>query len=83
VAGKLAARALVIHDRTDHMIPWRQGLRVARAWPKARLLLTHGLGHGRILRDDAVTRAAADFIAGRSNVAEVAAPALPVPAPIL
>jgi hypothetical protein len=59
------------------MIPWRQGLRVARAWPDARLLLTEGLGHGRILRDDGVTRAAADFISGRSGVASPAALHLP------
>src|SRR3954466_15039885 len=44
VAGRIkGARTLVIHDRADPMIPWRQGLRVARAWPGARLLLTKGL----------------------------------------
>jgi pimeloyl-ACP methyl ester carboxylesterase len=77
VAARLSARALVVHDRADSMIPWRQGLRVARAWPDARLLLTEGLGHGRILRNDGVTRAAADFISGRSNVASPAALHLP------
>src|SRR3954467_12484900 len=29
-------RALVIHDRDDKMVPWRHGVRVARAWPGAR-----------------------------------------------
>ncbi|MGE5638516.1 MAG: alpha/beta fold hydrolase [Clostridia bacterium] len=85
VAARMAARgaapALVIHDREDRVIPWRQGLRVARAWPGARLLATAGLGHGRILRDDGVIQAAADFIAGRSDVTSPVVPALPHPAP--
>lgn len=82
VAPRLTADALVIHDRGDRVVPVRQGVRVASAWRGARLLLTEGLGHGRILRDPDVTRAAADFIAGRSSVASVAAAALPQPAPL-
>jgi pimeloyl-ACP methyl ester carboxylesterase len=62
VAPRLGARALVIHDRDDHMTPWTHGAQVAQAWPGAQLRLTDGLGHGRILRDEGVTRAAADFI---------------------
>jgi len=54
---------------------------LARAWPGARLLAVTGLGHGRILRDDDVIQAAADFIAGRSQVASPALPELPQPAP--
>src|SRR5882672_6273248 len=79
VAARITARALVIHDRDDPVVPWRHGQRVARAWPGARLHLTKGLGHGRILRDENVARTAADFIAGKSSVA---APALPAPAPL-
>ena len=82
VAARINARALVIHDRDDPVVPWRHGQRVARAWPGARLLVTRGLGHGRILRDEAVARTAADFIAGKSNVASIAAPAVPVPSPL-
>jgi hypothetical protein len=40
---------------------------------------TDGLGHGRILGNEAVTRAAADFIAGRSAVAPIAAQIQPAP----
>ena len=82
VAARVSARALVIHDRDDPVVPWRHGQRVAHAWPGARLLLTKGLGHGRILRDEAVAHAAADFIACKSSVASVAAPAIPVPSPL-
>ena len=79
IAPRLAAQALVIHDRDDRLVPWTQGARVAKLWPGARLMSTVGLGHGRILASDAVTRAAADFIAGRSAVAPLAAQTQPAP----
>jgi len=79
LAPRLHAPALVIHDRDDRMVPWTQGAQVAHLWPGARLMSTDGLGHGRILGNDAVTRAAADFIAGRSAVAPIAAQAQPAP----
>jgi pimeloyl-ACP methyl ester carboxylesterase len=79
LAPRLQAPALVIHDRDDRHVPWKQGAQVARLWPGARLLSTDGLGHGRILQDQAVTYAAADFIAGRSAVANVAAEIQPAP----
>ena len=82
LAPRLAARALVIHDRDDRMVPWTQGARVASSWPNARLLSTDGLGHGRILADEGVGRAAAEFISGRSQVASPARPSLPWPAPL-
>ena len=46
----------------DGMIPWKQGNAVAQHWEGAKLMTTQGLGHGRILRDEAVIAAAADFI---------------------
>jgi len=79
LAPRLRAQALVIHDRDDRHVPWTQGAQVAHLWPGARLMSTDGLGHGRILADDAVTRAAADFIAGRSAVASVATDIQPAP----
>jgi pimeloyl-ACP methyl ester carboxylesterase len=80
LAHRLTAPALVIHDRDDRHVPWTQGARVAQLWPGARLMSTDGLGHNRILANEAVAHAAADFIAGRSGVASPAAPALPQPA---
>ena len=82
LAPRLAAPALVIHDREDRAVPWTEAARFAGLWPQARLLLTRGLGHRRILEDESVARAAADFIAGRSAVAQMAAPTLPNPAPL-
>ena len=82
LAPRLAGDALVIHDRRDRMVSFEQGARVARLWPGARLLATEGLGHNRILENEAIACAAAAFIAGRSAVADVAQPALAVPAPL-
>ena len=65
VAPRLSARALVIHDRDDRLMPWTHGATVARHWPGAKLMSTEGLGHRRILSDERVTRAAAEFIAER------------------
>jgi pimeloyl-ACP methyl ester carboxylesterase len=82
LAPRLRASALVIHDRADPVVPWKQGAAFARAWPGARLLTTSGLGHGRILEAEAAVRAAADFVSGRSQVASFATPPLPNPAPL-
>src|SRR5258706_460312 len=73
LAPRLRTPALVIHDRDDRQVPRTQSAHIARLWPGARLMSTDGLGHGRVLQDEAVTRAAADFISGRSAVASVAA----------
>lgn len=82
LAARLRARALIIHDRDDRTVPWTQGAQIASHWPGARLLSTDGLGHGRILEDDTVTRVAADFVSGRSSVVQPAASVLPEPAPL-
>ncbi len=82
LAGQLSAAALVIHDRADKVVPTAQGERFARHWPGARLLLTEGLGHNRILQDNDVASAAAAFLAGRLQVSGSPWPRLPLPAPI-
>lgn len=82
LAPRLSSPALVVHDREDALVPWQQGERLAQAWRGACLLLTDGLGHGRILRDAGIAQAAADFIAGRSEVGNPARPYAPQPAPL-
>lgn len=62
LAPRLGAQALVIHDRGDRVVPWQQGAQFARHWEGARLISTEGLGHRRILTDDAVAQAAVDFV---------------------
>jgi pimeloyl-ACP methyl ester carboxylesterase len=65
LAPRLEAQALVIHDQNDRQVPWKQGAAFARHWPGAKLITTQGLGHARILRDDAVIDAAAAFLFAR------------------
>jgi pimeloyl-ACP methyl ester carboxylesterase len=55
---------LVIHDRSDREVPYADGMRHARAWPRGRMLETVGLGHRRLLADTTVIDAVADFLAG-------------------
>lgn len=54
---------LVIHDAGDREVPLAEGRRYATAWPAARLLVTEGLGHNRILADPGVLAATVDFVA--------------------
>lgn len=50
-AGPLPA-ALVLSDRDDKEADHEDGARIARAWPGAELVVSEGLGHRRILRDE-------------------------------
>jgi pimeloyl-ACP methyl ester carboxylesterase len=61
VAG-LRIPVLVIHDRLDREAPFAGGEALARSCPGARLLVTEGLGHTRILWDEKVVSAATDFL---------------------
>lgn len=54
---------LVVHDRRDRSTPVSDGAAIAAAWPGARLRVTDGLGHRRILRDPAVVAEVVCFVA--------------------
>lgn len=54
--------ALIFHDREDETTPYISGVGVARAWPSARLVTTHGLGHRGALKDHEVIRQVVEFI---------------------
>lgn len=62
LAPRRSTALLVIHDRQDRDVPWESGATVASAWPDARLLLTEGLGHRRILRDPQVIEQTVAFL---------------------
>jgi pimeloyl-ACP methyl ester carboxylesterase len=65
LAAGLSTPALVVHDRADAEVPWSDGAAIAAAWPGARLVVTEGLGHRRILRDRHVVSAAASSVIDR------------------
>jgi pimeloyl-ACP methyl ester carboxylesterase len=73
LASALAIPLLVIHDRADHEVPCSDGAAIAGAWPNARLLATHGLGHRRILRDASVVEEAVSFVSGSTPREELEA----------
>jgi pimeloyl-ACP methyl ester carboxylesterase len=63
--ASIRAPALFIHDRQDRETRFAGGLALAQAWSDAKMIVTDGLGHRRILRDADVINAAVDFIADR------------------
>jgi pimeloyl-ACP methyl ester carboxylesterase len=63
IAPTMRMPLLVIHDENDRDVPIRCGEEYAAHWPGATLVRTHGLGHHRILRDEAVVRALVRFVA--------------------
>ncbi|HET6331112.1 MAG TPA: alpha/beta fold hydrolase [Holophagaceae bacterium] len=62
VATRMRVPMLLIHDRGDRETPWEEGAAVAQAWPGAELVSTEGLGHRRILKDEAVVAKAVAFL---------------------
>jgi pimeloyl-ACP methyl ester carboxylesterase len=58
----LSIPTLIIHDKDDTDIPWKDGKAVADAWPDSQFLLTRGLGHRRILRNPDTILAVTEFI---------------------
>jgi pimeloyl-ACP methyl ester carboxylesterase len=62
LAPAMTAPLLVIHDEDDTDVPPRYGRAIASAWPGARLHITCGLGHRRVLRDPAVMAEVVEFV---------------------
>jgi pimeloyl-ACP methyl ester carboxylesterase len=63
LARQLPVKGLVVNDRRDAEAPLWIAEQTAAAWPLARLHVTEGLGHRRILKDRAVTEVVAEFVA--------------------
>lgn len=71
-AAELALPILLFHDEVDDMVPVVQARRLARAHgDRARLVVTRGLGHRRILTDPGVVAEAVDFATAGSATAAV------------
>ncbi|MEX0952390.1 MAG: alpha/beta fold hydrolase [Nitriliruptoraceae bacterium] len=54
--------ALVVHDPDDRQAPIASARALAATWPNARLMETEGLGHRRIVDDEAVMRRVVAFV---------------------
>lgn len=82
-ARSQTAPLLVLHDEGDREVPLSAGAALADAWPSARLVVTEGLGHRRILRDPGVVHAAVGFVRGHApRVSRITATPLPEPSSV-
>lgn len=59
-----AKQALLIHDRGDKILPFRNSERIQSRWPQAQLHAIEGSGHYRILWDKQVIEGMLDFVKG-------------------
>jgi pimeloyl-ACP methyl ester carboxylesterase len=62
LAARLGQPALLLHDRSDRAAPVAVSEQLAAALPAARLLLTEGLGHRRLLSDPATLAAVREHL---------------------
>jgi pimeloyl-ACP methyl ester carboxylesterase len=62
LARKLHVPLLAFHDREDRDVPLVEGQTLTDAWPDARLVVTRGLGHRKILWSPEVVAQAAAFL---------------------
>src|SRR5262249_33884953 len=60
--GQRDAALLVVHDRDDREVAFVHAERLVAIWRNATLHATSGLGHRRILRDDAVIAEILEFV---------------------
>jgi pimeloyl-ACP methyl ester carboxylesterase len=67
LAASMSVPLLILHDSEDREIGFENGVRLASAWPGSRLEPTRGLGHRRVLRDEAVVSRAVSFLRQRER----------------
>lgn len=72
LASQLNTPALIVHDRDDVVTPVEEGGEIARQWPGAKLLVTIGLGHYRVLRSQMVVDAVTRFVRSKPALRLVA-----------
>ncbi|MGD8926162.1 MAG: alpha/beta hydrolase [Thioalkalispiraceae bacterium] len=58
----LPLKLLVIHDKQDRIVLWRQSEKLARAIPGAETYYTNKLGHQRLLRDEQLIKRVMQFL---------------------
>lgn len=62
LAAKLRTPALIVHDSDDEQISATDVHALSEAWKGSRLVVTEGLGHGRIIRDPGVIQQVVAFL---------------------
>ena len=67
ITAKVALPVLLIHDQNDRRVPVVEAARAAHILAGAELMVTHGLGHNRLLADPTVVTAIVDFVAAQET----------------
>ncbi|AOE49297.1 hypothetical protein KS2013_573 [Kangiella sediminilitoris] len=62
-ARRASAKALIVHDKNDKEVPYEESVLIDENWTDSQLLLTEGLGHKRILKDEATINSITEFLA--------------------
>jgi pimeloyl-ACP methyl ester carboxylesterase len=79
LAPQLTQPALFIHDESDRDVPFGNSSLASGAWPGAKLLSTHGLGHRRILQAEEVVARTVMFLLGDPMSTKEVSPPCPAP----
>ncbi|WP_294818851.1 alpha/beta hydrolase [uncultured Flavobacterium sp.] len=59
-ASKIRVKALLAHDRDDAVVSYKEGRKIADAWPEAEFITTNGLGHS--MHDESLYRRIYQFL---------------------
>ena len=62
-ASKIKAKGFLAHDVDDEVVAFKEGEKIAKAWPDAEFVVTKGLGHS--LHDDKLYKKIYNFIFGK------------------
>lgn len=55
-------KKLIVHDKSDRMVPWQLSEKLAEAFPDAEKFYTEKLGHQRLLRDEIIIERVMEFL---------------------
>ncbi len=59
-ASRIKVKGLLAHDTNDAVVPFREGKKIADAWPDAEFVVTKGLGHS--MHDEKLYNRIYDFL---------------------
>ncbi|KOS07972.1 alpha/beta hydrolase [Flavobacterium akiainvivens] len=66
-ATKICTPGLLIHDKKDPTVAYKEGVKIAKSWPSARFITTKGLGHS--MHNAAMYEEIYDFLFGHDPMA--------------
>lgn len=65
-ATKITIPGLLIHDKKDTTVAYKEGVKISKSWPSARFITTKGLGHS--MHNPALYEEVYDFLFGHDTV---------------